>query len=72
MPKFSVGDRVRLPTDRVIVTKEFSGRAGTVTKVFGDLQVRNRASDPFVPTYMVQFEGEDGPMLVEEDWLESG
>ena len=72
MPKFKVGDKVVLPSDNILVPKEFSGLTGTVTQVHAEMQVKNRPSDPWVPTYMVQFQGEDDAMLIEEDWLEFG
>ena len=69
MPKFKVGDRVMLPRDNIIVPREFSGRTGTVTEVYAEIQVQNTAGDREVPTYMVKFEGEDDAVLVGEDWL---
>ena len=71
MPKFDVGDKVVFARDNVIVPQDFAGRLGTVTEVHADMQVQNRPGDPWVPTYMVLFKGEDGAMLVEEDWLEN-
>ncbi len=72
MPKFKVGDKVVLPSDNIIVPQEFSGRTGTITEVYAEMRVQNTPSDPWVPTYMVEFEGEDDAMLVEEDWLDLG
>ena len=70
MTKFKVGDKVALPSDNLFVPKEFSGRTGIVAEVYAELQVQSRPGDPWVATYMVQFEGEDEAMLIEEDWLE--
>lgn len=72
MPKFKVGDKVVFARNNRVVAQEFAGRSGTVTEVYADLQVQNMPGDPWVPTYMVHLEGEDDPMLVEEDWLEIG
>lgn len=72
MPKFKVGDKVVLPSDKLIVPRAFSGRTGTVTEVHADVPVQNTPSDSLVPTYMVQFDGEEDAMLVGEDWLELG
>ncbi len=70
MPEFNVGDKVVFARDKPLLAQDFAGRLGTVTEVHADMQVQNRPDDPWVPTYMVLFEGEDGAMLVEEDWLE--
>ena len=72
MPKFNVGDKVVFATDNLIVPQDFSGRSGKVTEVYAEMQVQNGPGDTWVPTYMIQFEGEDDAMLVEEDWLERG
>ena len=72
MPEFIVGDKVVFVTDKLIVPQDFAGRSGNVTEVYALMQVQNKPGDPWVPTYMIQFEGEDDAMLVEEDWLEKG
>lgn len=72
MPKFEIGATVVFAKDNVLVPRDFSGRMGTVTEVLADLQVQNTPADPWVPTYMVRFDGEQEAMLVEEDWLEMG
>lgn len=72
MPKFKVGDKVVLPSDKIIVPREFSGRMGTVTEVHTETPVQNTPGDRLAPTYMVKLEGEDDVLLVGEDWLELG
>ena len=75
MPRFKVGDKVVLPSDKIIVPREFSGRTGTVTEVRADMPVQGtpgKAGGRLAPTYMVKLEGEDDAMLVGEDWLELG
>ncbi len=58
MPKFKIGDTVAFAKDNVLVPQEFSRRMGTVIEVLADLQVQNTPADPWVPTYMVRFDGE--------------
>lgn len=70
MPKFKVGDQVVLPSDKLIVPQAFSGRTGTVTEVYAEIQVQSTPRDRLAPTYMVRFDGEDDAMLIGEDWLE--
>ena len=72
MPRFKVGDKVVLPSDKIIVPREFSGRTGTVTEVHADMPVQSMPGQRLAPTYMVKLEGEDDAMLVGEDWLELG
>ena len=72
MPKFNVGDKVVFATDKLIAPQDFTGRSGKVTEVYAAMQVQNKPGDPWVPTYMIQFEGEDDAMLVEDDWPERG
>ena len=70
MAKFKAGDRIVLPSDKLIVPREFSGRRGVVTEVHADLQVQGAPGSRLAPTYMVLFDGEDDALLVGEDWLE--
>ena len=70
MARFKVGDKVVLPSDKIIVPREFSGRSRTITEVYADMPVQSNPGDRLAPTYMVKLEGEDDAMLVGEDWLE--
>ena len=72
MPKFKVGDKVVLPTDKIVVPRAFSGRTGTVSEVHADLPVQGARGAPLAATYMVLLDGEDDAVLVGEDWLEPG
>ena len=70
MARFKVGDKIVLPSDKIIVPREFSGRSGTITEVFADMPVHSDPGQRLAPTYMVKVEREDDAMLVGEDWLE--
>lgn len=72
MLKYSVGAKVAFAEDKLILAPEFAGRSGRVTEVYSEMQVQNLPGDPWVPTYMVLFEGENDAMLEEEDWLQYG
>lgn len=69
MPKFNVGDHVKVPNSKTHVPMDLLGREGTIT--VNRMWERDKADDPWKSFYAVQFTGEEWSRPAAEDWLES-
>jgi hypothetical protein len=76
MPKFHNGQRVRIPASSGVAYAEWRGKAGEIMLWLKESP--KTMSQPITvelppmqwhPAYIVQFDGDDKPKIVPEDWL---
>ena len=77
MPKFNIGDRVKVPEGMRGAKLEWLGKEGTVKALAGSIasgtspRVSGQGLGPWQPMYEVQFDSATDPELVDEGMLVS-
>ena len=70
MPRFRKGQRVFVPLHDPGAYSDIHGRVGTITLVVPVNLTPEAEEATLEQYYLVRFDGDDGPRLVEEAWLE--